>query len=115
MVHPKRTNSSEPRSVEKNRKILEEFVHIYCRNHHSRHTEHNSENDLCEECVDLLDYARRRLLACPYDPKPKCKHCPTHCYRPHYREKMKAIMRYSGMYFVKRGRIDWLFQYFFTR
>ena len=59
-----------------------------------------------------LPYGKQRLLSCPYDPKPKCKDCETHCYRPKYREKVKEIMKFSGMHFVKRGRIDWLIKYF---
>ncbi|MBN2326052.1 MAG: nitrous oxide-stimulated promoter family protein [Candidatus Omnitrophica bacterium] len=101
----------DPESVKKDLAILNEFVRIFCKNNHERQTG----DLLCDECRDLLDYARGRLAACPYDPKPKCKHCLTHCYRLPYREKMKAVMRFSGMYFVKRGRIDWLLKYFFIR
>jgi predicted amidophosphoribosyltransferase len=85
------------------------FIAVYCRNHHDR-----GGAELCADCADLLAYVRERLANCPYDPKPKCKSCRTHCYKPQYRERIRAVMRYSGMYFVKRGRIDWLIRYFLT-
>jgi len=67
---------------------------------------------LCPECAALIAYARRRLEHCPYDPKPKCKKCPTHCYKPEMRARVREIMKFSGMHFVKRGRVDWLVRYF---
>lgn len=103
----KRTKPIDHRLVERDMKILEAFTRVYCHKHHIR-----IDNQLCPECYDLLVYARQRLEKCPYDPKPKCKECPTHCYKFAYRERVKAIMRFSGMYFVKRGRIDWLVKYF---
>jgi hypothetical protein len=67
---------------------------------------------MCLECADLLRYALRKLTRCPYEPKPMCKACPTHCFRTDYRRKIREVMRFSGIYFVKRGRIDWLLRYF---
>jgi len=95
------------RKKEKEFATLKRFVEVYCNNHHG-----TTDDQVCDECAELLEYGRHRLENCPYDPKPKCKDCPTHCYRPKYREKVKEIMRFSGMYFVKRGRVDWLVIYF---
>jgi len=88
-------------------KVTRRFVEVYCKHHHPP-----AQGSVCEQCQNLIDYARTRLERCPYDPKPKCKDCRTHCYKPNYREHMKAVMRFSGMYFVKRGRLDWLVRYF---
>jgi hypothetical protein len=33
---------------------------------------------------------------CPLEPKPKCRRCPEHCYRPRFKEGMEEVMRYSG-------------------
>ena len=87
--------------------ILKKFVEVYCNHHHGTNGE-----GLCDQCNDLLAYGNQRLERCPYDPKPKCKDCETYCYRPKYRQNIKEIMKYSGMHFVKRGRIDWLIKYF---
>lgn len=87
---------------------LTQFMGIFCREKHGV-------NSLCVECADLLTYAKRRLSACPYDPKPKCKNCKTHCYAPAYRAKIQAVMRFSGMHLVRRGRLDWLLKYFILR
>ncbi|MBU0518176.1 nitrous oxide-stimulated promoter family protein [bacterium] len=56
----------------------------------------------------MLDYAILRLKRCHYHPKPPCKQCPTHCYKPDMRQRIKEVMKFSGMYYVRRGRMDWL-------
>ena len=96
----------DPKTLAGGQKVLQAFVGVYCRRHHG-----TVRNELCGECRALLDYAFERLSKCPYDPKPKCKECPTHCYKPEYRQKIKEVMRFSGMYYIKRGRIDWLIRY----
>ncbi|MFC1607502.1 nitrous oxide-stimulated promoter family protein [Candidatus Latescibacterota bacterium] len=92
---------------EKHLKIATQFIKTYCKANHG-----TDGKELCTECTDLLEYAQGRLERCPYDPKPKCKECETHCYKPVYRKKIQEVMRFSGIHFVKRGRIDWLFKYF---
>ena len=89
--------------------VVEAFIGVCCRAHHS-----SAPSELCGECSALLAYATARLRHCPYDPKPACKRCPTHCYRMAERARMKAVMRFSGMHFVKRGRLDWLVKYFLS-
>ncbi len=93
---------------DRDEKVLATFVQVYCRAHHG------TDEKLCEECDELLTYARQRLAECPLDPKPKCKDCPVHCYKPEYRERIKIVMRYAGIHFVKRGRLDWLVRYFLS-
>jgi predicted amidophosphoribosyltransferase len=93
--------------IKKDEKVLRAFIKVYCQKHHK------SVNGLCDECKDLLDYALKRNEKCPLDPKPKCKNCKIHCYKPEYRQKIKEIMKFSGMYYIKRGRIDWVYRYFF--
>lgn len=89
-------------------RLLTRFIQVYCEQRHG-----TKGPRLCESCADLLAYSRQRLERCPYDPKPRCKDCPTHCYRPAYRERIREVMKFSGIYFVKRGRLDWLLKYFF--
>jgi hypothetical protein len=86
---------------------LSKFVQVYCKKHHG-----TSKGELCPECIDLLDYGHKRLEMCAFDPKPKCRDCPSHCYRKDYRQRVRDVMKFSGMYFVKRGRLDWLIKYF---
>ena len=89
--------------------IIDRFIGVYCREKHG-----TADDRLCDECSDLAAYAHEGLARCPYDPKPSCRKCRTHCYRQPYRDRMREVMRYSGIYFVKRGRIDWLFKYFLS-
>lgn len=104
--------STLDKSKQSESKILSRFIEVYCRGHHFRNKGKGDRGRLCVECNDLLDYALHKLERCPYDPKPKCKACETHCYKPAYREKIREVMRYSGIHFVKRGRLDWLIRYF---
>ena len=85
---------------------MEKFIGVYCVKKHGA-----DGVSLCVECAALRDYAFEKLDKCPFDPKPKCKECTVHCYAEPYRGKMKEVMKFSGIYFVKRGRLDWLFKY----
>jgi hypothetical protein len=83
--------SSRPGRIEREKKTVEAMVRLYCRNlHGERHA-------LCGECTGLLEYARLRLDHCPFqEGKTTCAKCPVHCYRPEMRERVRAVMRYSG-------------------
>lgn len=66
------------------------MIAIYCRAHHGT-------EPLCSDCRELAEYAERRIDACPYGAaKPTCVNCPTHCYKPSMREKIRSVMRYAG-------------------
>jgi hypothetical protein len=108
-------------------KVLAGFVAIFCReNHRGRERDEVPLRDarlegvlgrrrpvLCDECRRLLDHGIAKLLLCPYDPKPMCKKCPTHCYAPGYRERIREVMRFSGLYLVRHGRLDLILHYYF--
>jgi hypothetical protein len=68
---------------------------------------------VCEECREFLLYALARRLGCPLDDKPACKHCQVHCFKPGHQQKVREIMRFSGRYLLRRGRLDLLWRYFF--
>ncbi|WP_277657130.1 nitrous oxide-stimulated promoter family protein [Seleniivibrio woodruffii] len=93
--------------VVKDAKVLTAFIQVYCRENHGGGAE------LCEDCRGVLEYALRRNEKCPLDPKPKCKDCKIHCYKPEMREKIRRIMKFSGIWYIKRGRLDWVWHYFF--
>ena len=73
---------------------------------------HGVKEELCEECGEILQYAIDRIKNCKLVPKPSCRKCKVHCFKDKYREKIKKVMRFSGIYYVKRGRIDWLIKHF---
>lgn len=51
----------------------------------------------CKEAEELKDYARVRTMLCPFtETKTFCSQCKVHCYRPEMREKIRAVMRFSG-------------------
>ena len=108
-------------------RVLADFVSIFCRENHQteakdvfpikddrlRHTLDSKDLRLCQDCSKLLSHGIAKLLLCPYDPKPMCKKCETHCYAPGYREKMREVMRFSGLYLMKHGRLDLMIHYLF--
>lgn len=76
--------------IEHEKIMVERMIRLYCRGREGNRT-------LCADCREVLDYAHRRLDMCRYgEAKPACKNCPTHCYTPRYRAKIREIMRYSG-------------------
>ncbi|MBJ6748787.1 nitrous oxide-stimulated promoter family protein [Geomonas sp. Red421] len=93
---------------EKDIRILETFIGCYCRSKHK-----SPKGVLCEECSELLAYAKLKREKCPLDPKPTCKHCRVHCYGKVQRAKVREIMAYSGKHLILRGRLDLLWHYFF--
>ena len=105
-------------------RILSKFVGIYCRYHHRDERapfdfktpgfEGLFEDSLalCPGCTRLLRYGLTMRLRCPHELKPLCKKCPNPCYKPDYRERIREVMKFSGMHLVKRGRIDLLWHYF---
>ena len=99
-------------AVERDTRILARFVEVYCRTKHSgaEKTVHELDPEtriaLCADCRELLSYSIRRRELCPQDPKPSCKDCKIHCYRPEMRARIREVMRHSGMYMIKRGRIE---------
>lgn len=87
-------------------KTIEAMVHIYCRG------QHDSKEELCLECGELLDYARTRLDKCPFqEKKTTCTKCPVHCYKKVMREKVWAVMRCAGPRMIYRHPILTLFHF----
>lgn len=106
-------------------RVLYDFIAIFCREKHAaqikdtflirddrlRRTLGGKDRLLCEDCRKLLNHGIAKLLLCPYNPKPMCKKCPTHCYAPGYREKVREVMKFSGIYLIKHGRVDLMIHY----
>ena len=118
-----KAKQDKAKRIERDLGIITRFIEVFCREKHTAEracSQHGvektlgnpSKHALCADCRDLLAYATDRLNRCPMDPKPKCKDCPVHCYKPEYRGRMREVMKFSGIYFVKRGRVDWLIKYF---
>ena len=76
--------------IESEKKTVGMMIRLHCRRYEGN-------KELCQDCSDLLSYAKTRLDRCKFgNEKPTCKKCPIHCYKPDMREKMKAVMRWAG-------------------
>jgi hypothetical protein len=82
----------ELKAWEKEKKLIPVMIQKYCRGKHKA-----KKGEVCEECKQLTEYALFRLEKCPFKAnKQFCSFCKIHCYKPEYREKIKAVMQYSG-------------------
>lgn len=88
--------TNRQQAIRRDAKILRQFTEVYCR-------QNDRTSALCPDCRELLAYSIRRRRACPYDPKPACRHCKTHCYAPAYRDRIRKVMRAGGIQYVKSG------------
>jgi len=106
--------------------ILIQFIEIYCRHNHIDSPKEpfkaqgklaavldGARVDLCEGCSRLLMHGATKRLLCPFDPKPRCKKCTEHCYSDAYRKQIKEVMRFSRIYLIRHGRLDFIYKYFF--
>nr|WP_321468702.1 nitrous oxide-stimulated promoter family protein [uncultured Desulfobulbus sp.] len=79
------------RRIRREARTVETMIRRYCRDHH-----HHA-SDLCRECEQLLSYARKRLMHCPFqEGKTTCGKCPVHCYAPSQRTRIREVMRSAG-------------------
>ncbi len=104
-------------------RVLVKFIEVYCRENHQEEKNsfnfklfdikkiENKDIFLCKACAGLLTYGLTMRLKCPHDPKPMCKKCETQCYKGEYKSKIREVMKFSGMYLIKRGRLDLLYHY----
>jgi hypothetical protein len=67
------------------------MINIFCKNNH------NTINELCDECSNLFNYSTTRLNLCLFGiKKPACKKCSVHCYNQEMRQKIINVMKFSG-------------------
>ena len=77
---------------EREKAMVGEMIDLYCRRNRG-----TKKGALCESCRALKEYARSRSDHCPFmETKTFCSNCKVHCYRPEMREKIRAVMRFSG-------------------
>lgn len=86
------------------------MLEIYCKGHHDESEREEVKSPasllgayegrhtpkLCKSCNAHLIYGETRRALCPYDPKPNCKNCETHCYKPDEQAFQREMMRYVG-------------------
>ena len=85
-------NGKEYKKWQKEKELIPVMIRKYCNGNHE-----TKNGDICRECKELTDYALLRLEKCPFKKdKHFCSFCQIHCYKPEYRDKIKAVMKYSG-------------------
>jgi hypothetical protein len=97
--------TNPPRRLIREARTIAAMIELYCRGHHAEavRTVQPGGMRLCADCAELAAYAGVRLDKCRYGAeKPTCAVCPTHCYRPVMRERVRVVMRYSGPRMLRR-------------
>lgn len=99
------------------------FVRVFCSLQHDHQAESPLPHELagmfkkglllCPDCRTLVGHALEKRRKCPLDPKPSCRKCHIHCYSREYRARIREIMAFSGRRMIMRGRLDYLWHYFF--
>lgn len=75
----------------KEKKVITLMISLYCKKRH------NTNDGLCSECADLLDYSYERIDKCPFiENKSFCSQCKIKCYKPEKSDKIRQVMRFSG-------------------
>ncbi len=73
------------------KEVVSQMIAIYCKK------QHKTNGMLCKACSELDTYAKQRSDKCPFmETKTFCSNCKVHCYKTEMREKIKAVMRFSG-------------------
>lgn len=76
---------------EREKQMVSQMIALYCKK------QHHTKKALCPDCAALDQYARQRSEKCPFmETKTFCSNCKVHCYKPEMREKIRAVMRFSG-------------------
>jgi len=76
--------------IEREIKTVGVMIDMFCRHHHDS-------DKRCKDCQELFEYANQKVLKCPFgNDKPTCAKCQIHCYKPEMRERIKAVMKFSG-------------------
>lgn len=86
-----KTEKEDGPRIKREKKTIEAMVHLYCKD------KHHTQEELCPDCKEFLEYALNRLDNCPFqEDKPTCANCLIHCYSQQKRKEAKKIMKYSG-------------------
>jgi hypothetical protein len=102
--------------------ILVKFIDTFCKHHHSDRAkslfsshqfEPKEEFLMCKECSQLALYSIQRRSNCIHNGKISCKNCTIKCFKDEHRNQIRKVMKFSGIYFIKKGRLDYLIKYFF--
>ena len=79
-------------NIEREKRTVAQMMRIYC------FLKHKQSHGLCSDCDSLLAYAHKRLDGCKFgNDKPACAKCSVHCYQPVMRERIRVVMRFSGL------------------
>lgn len=89
----------ELKAWNKEKKLIPVMIKKFCKGKHrqERKALGIKRGEVCAACRELTEYALFRLDKCPFKGNKKfCSFCKIHCYKPEMREKIKAVMKYSG-------------------
>lgn len=86
--------------LKREEETLMSMIKLYCKN--SKH----DGNIPCNECAQLISYATNRLHSCKFGAnKPVCAKCTIHCYESQMRNKIRFVMKITGLKMILKHPI----------
>ena len=85
--------------IQREKRTIEAMLGVYCRHHHVAEGQiaDGRHGKLCDDCANLLRYARQRLDNCVFgESKMPCNRCSVHRYSVKMRTRIVEVMRYAG-------------------
>ena len=74
--------------IAERKETMDFMISMYCRKKHSQ--------DLCEDCMELRDYAFERIDSCMNnDSQVRCAGCPARCYNSEMRDRIQDMIGFS--------------------
>lgn len=96
--------------LSREKKTISKMIKIYCSDNHFR------DMGLCADCTRLQEYAHKKIDLCRFGRrKPVCSKCPLHCYNEDMRDRVRAVMRYSGPRMIFRHPLHALFHLLYSK
>jgi len=97
---PKKVPDAQGPRIRREAQTAQAMIRLYCRKTHGRGSA------LCESCLEMSDFAIKRLDHCPFqEGKTTCAKCPVHCYERTMRQRIKDVMRIAGPHMLYRHPI----------
>jgi hypothetical protein len=88
---PSHESPIEPRIIEREKRMVDAMVLIYCKAHHDH------AGAPCSKCAELGVYAKNRLENCRYqEKKPVCGRCGLTCYNLKKKDYAEEVFTYAG-------------------
>lgn len=87
---------------------LKTFFELYCKDKHQNQIQKSIKLNylnkpyllnlnLCNDCLNAINYSFEKLQSCSHEIKPRCRKCPNPCYEKQNWKETARVMKYSAI------------------